>query len=103
MHGDGNGGNGGEGERITSDAALAFWGSTADLAWAKWRRSLAEMKAGLDAWRADSDAWGEALEKRKAEVDAKVADAERRQPSVRRRSRLPRPSLNGPCMSCAAG
>ena len=37
MHGDSNGGNGnGNGARITSDAALAFWGSTADLAWAKW-------------------------------------------------------------------
>jgi hypothetical protein len=29
-----------------------------DIAWSQWRRQLAELRAGLDTWRAESVAWG---------------------------------------------
>jgi hypothetical protein len=68
--------NGGDG----NPDALSFWGERGDspggLAWKAWKKSLAELRAGLDAWRAESAADTARLVVRKAEADAKVAEAE---------------------------
>ena len=68
-----------EGERITSDAALAFWAerseSAGDAAWRKWRASLEDARAGLAEWRAESAAWELDLEARRAEAEARAAEA----------------------------
>lgn len=76
-----NGGNGDERTNGTPEA-LAFWGEPderpGDAAWKKWRRSLAEAKAGIDALKAMSVEWGVSLERQKAEAEAKIAFHEAR-------------------------
>jgi len=80
MHDDSNGGNDGDGERITSDAALAFWGERADspgdLAWKAWRRSLEELSAFLANCRAESAADEARLVEMKAAADRQAVEAE---------------------------
>lgn len=84
MHGDGNGGNG-NGERITSDAALAFWeprsndGEPEMLVFGTGERIAVtdrvfrgEAGALLLKWKREADAAVREAERRQAECEANV-------------------------------